>query len=109
MKGYRLFILILFVCITTIISKTFAQSHFPKGKWWKHPEVLESLNLTDEQIQKIERISNDSMRKIIELEAKFKIARLDLDSLLDQIDDKKLDLKAIEQQIEALEAQIQEE
>ena len=40
---------------------------FPKGKWWKHPEILEKVNLNDKQIQKIEKISNESMRKIIEL------------------------------------------
>jgi len=100
MKRHTLSFLILFICLLTIVSKTFAQSRFPKGKWWKHPEVLENVNLTEEQIQRIEKISGESMRKIIELEAKFKIARLDLESLLDQIDEKKLDLNAIEKQIE---------
>jgi hypothetical protein len=42
------------------------------------------------------------MRKIIDLEAKFKIARLDLESLIDQIDEKKLDLDAIEKQIDVV-------
>jgi Spy/CpxP family protein refolding chaperone len=84
------------------VSKNFAQSLFPKGKWWKHPDVLEKVNLTDEQIQRIEKISDESMRKIIEMEARFKIARLDLESLLDQIDEEKLDLNAIEKQIDAV-------
>ncbi len=91
--------LILLICLLTIVSKNFAQPLFPKGKWWKHPEVLENINLTEEQIQKIEKISDASMRNIIVLEARFKIAKLDLESLLDQIDEEKLDLNAIEKQI----------
>jgi Spy/CpxP family protein refolding chaperone len=100
MKRYSLFMLILFICLFIIVSKNFAQPLFPKGKWWKHPEVLEKINLTDKQIQKIEKVSDESMRKIIELEARFKIARLDLENLLDQIDEEKLDLNAIEKQID---------
>ena len=92
--------LILFICLFAIASKNFAQPLFPRGKWWKHPEVLEKVNLTEEQIQKIEKISDESMKKIIDLEARFKITRLDLESLLDQIDEEKLDLKAIEKQID---------
>ena len=102
MKKYLLSTLVLFICMFSVLSENFAQPLFPKGKWWKHPEVLENVNLTNEQIQRIEKISDESMRKIIDLEAKFKIARLDLESLIDQIDEKKLDLNAIEKQIDVV-------
>ena len=95
-------IMIPLICILSMTHITMAQSLFPKGKWWKHPEVLENVDITDEQIQKIEEISNEGMRKIIGLEAKFKIARMDLESLLDQTDQEKLDLSAIEKQLETV-------
>ena len=102
MKRYRSSILILLICLLTTANITFSQPLFPKGKWWKHPEVLENVDLTDEQIQKIEEISDACMRKIIDLEAKFKIARMDLETLLEQTDQEKLDLNAIEKQIETV-------
>ena len=102
MKRHLSLIFIPLISLLTMTHITMAQPLFPKGKWWKHPDVLETVNLTDEQIQRIEKISNESMRKIIALEAKFKIARMDLEALLEQTDQEKLDLNAIEKQIETV-------
>lgn len=102
MKRHISLIVIPLICLLTMANMVIAQPLFPKGKWWKHPEVLETVNFTDKQIQKIEEISNESMRKIIELEAKFKIARMDLESLLEKTDQEKLDLNAIEKQVETV-------
>ena len=100
MKRHPLMCLALFIGLLLFINVAAGQDMLPKGKWWKHPEVLENLDLSDEQIQKIEAISNESMRRIIQLEAESKIARLDLEALLDQVDQQKLDLEAIEKQID---------
>jgi Spy/CpxP family protein refolding chaperone len=100
MKRHPLMCLALFMGLLLFINMAAAQDMLPKGKWWKHPEVLENIDLSDEQIQKIEAISNESMRRIIQLEADSKIARLDLEALLDQVDQQKLDLDAVEKQID---------
>ena len=100
MKRHPLKLLMLLICIFALINTAAAQDLLPRGKWWKHPEVLEGIELSDEQIQKIEGISNESMRKIIQLEADYKIARMDLETLLDQVDQQKLDLNALEKQID---------
>jgi len=100
MKRHPLMCLALFMGLLLFMNMAAAQDMLPKGKWWKHPEVLENIDLSDERIQKIEAISNESMRKIIQLEADSKIARLDLEILLDQVDQEKLDLDAIEKQID---------
>ncbi|MGA1824996.1 MAG: Spy/CpxP family protein refolding chaperone [bacterium] len=100
MKKYMLLVLIIVVSLLTFGDTSFAQFGLPKGKWWKHPEVIQNINLSAVQIREIEKISNESMKKIIELEAQYKIGRLDLDTLLDQIDREKLDLDAIEKQVD---------
>lgn len=100
MKKSALTVFMVFIFVSIIVGHVFAQNYFPEGKWWKHPEILEKIDLTDEQIQKIEKISNETIRKIIDLEAKFKIARLDLENLIDQTDQEKLDLETLEKQID---------
>ncbi|MGA1867285.1 MAG: Spy/CpxP family protein refolding chaperone [bacterium] len=101
MKKSGILILIIgCIAILTMAQSALCQNMFPKGKWWKHPEILENLQLSDVQIQKVEEISNENMREIIKLEAEYKIARMDLETLLDNIDQQKLDLKALEKQID---------
>lgn len=100
MKRYMISAPAIIICILVLTTCSFAQPSFPKGKWWKHPEVMEKIELSEDQIQEIEKISNESMRKIIKLEAEFEIARMDLDNLLDQVEEKKLDIKALEKQID---------
>lgn len=39
------------------------------GKWWKNPELAKSLGLTDDQINKMEKIFQDSRLKLIDLHA----------------------------------------
>ncbi len=102
MKRHILSILVIFASVLAILGESSAQSSFPRGKWWKHPEVLENIDLTDDQIQKIEKISTESMKKIIDFEARFKIAKIELESLLDQINEEKLDINALEKQIDIL-------
>ena len=102
MKKYIVAVITVLVCSLSLANTALPQNMLPKGKWWKHPEVLDDLNLSDTQIQQVEAISNESMKKIIALEAEYKIARLDLEMLLDQADQQKLNLNAIEKQIDAL-------
>jgi len=100
MRRHIFVVLILCILFSLLASTAAAQDMLPKGKWWKHPEVLEKIGLSEEQIQRIEKISDEGMRKIIRLEADFRIARMDLESLLDQIDQQKLNLETLENQID---------
>ena len=86
MKRHIFGVFVLLVLFVLPAHTAAGQDLLPKGKWWKHPEVLEKVDLSDEQIQRIEAISDEGMRRIIRLEADFRIARMDLENLLDQID-----------------------
>lgn len=100
MRRHIFVVFVLLVLFASLAHTAAGQDILPKGKWWKHPEVLETVDLSDEQIQRIEAISDESMRRIIRLEADFRIARMDLENLLDQIDQQKLDLQELENQID---------
>ncbi len=43
----------------------------PMGKWWKNPEVVQKLNLTDDQVNKIDSIFLNYMDKLIDLKAEL--------------------------------------
>ena len=55
----------------------------PKGKWWKNPEVVEKLNLTDDQINKIDSIYLNYMDKLIDLKAQLEKKVLNLKSIVE--------------------------
>ncbi len=39
------------------------------GQWWRNPEVAERIGLSDQQTQQLEKISQDSRLKMIDLRA----------------------------------------
>lgn len=51
------------------------------GRWWTNPRFVKELNLTDEQIGKINKIFNDTQKKIIDLRAACRKAELELKGL----------------------------
>ncbi len=51
------------------------------GRWWKNSRFVKELNLTDAQINKIDKIFLETQKKIVDLRASCKKAELDLRDL----------------------------
>ncbi len=51
------------------------------GRWWKNSRFVKELNLTDEQIGKIDKIFTDTEKKLIDLRAAWRKAELELKGL----------------------------
>lgn len=56
--------------------------HRGMGQWWNHPEVREKLELTDEQIEALDKRRLEAETKMIDSSAKAKIAHLQLQDLI---------------------------
>ncbi len=50
----------------------------PMGRWWERPKVAEQLGLTQEQKQKLEAITLDGARSMVDLKADVQKAEIDL-------------------------------
>jgi len=65
------------------VSSAFAQA-LPPGKWWRRPEIVQSLNLTDEQQDRLELIFRASATELIDLKAEVDKANVALRGELDR-------------------------
>ena len=58
-------------------------SHYtPPGQWWHNPEVLKQINLTEQEVDKLDKAYLDNRRKLIDLKGKLERERLELSNLL---------------------------
>ncbi|MDY6792701.1 MAG: periplasmic heavy metal sensor [Thermodesulfobacteriota bacterium] len=53
------------------------------GKWWHRPQASEKLNLSKEEINKLDEQFVDSRRKLIKLESALRSEQFELDNLLE--------------------------
>lgn len=53
------------------------------GEWWRNPEVAESVGLSDQQKQQLEKISQDSRLKMIDLRADLEKQEVILSPMLE--------------------------
>ncbi len=56
--------------------------HTPPGQWWHNPEVLKQINLTEQEVDKLDKAYLDNRRKLIDLKSQLEKERLELSSLL---------------------------
>lgn len=66
-----------------VTGAAFAQP-FPTGKWWRRPEIVEALNLSDEQQDRLEAIFRSSASDLIDLKAEVDKADIALRGELDR-------------------------
>ncbi|HEX9407841.1 MAG TPA: periplasmic heavy metal sensor, partial [Thermoanaerobaculia bacterium] len=66
-----------------VVSTAFAQA-LPPGKWWRRPEIVQNLNLTDEQQERLETIFRTSASDLIDLKAEVDKASIALRGELDR-------------------------
>jgi Spy/CpxP family protein refolding chaperone len=71
-----------------------------RGRWWLDPHVVKNLDLTNDEVQKLENAFNTSSIKMIELKSKVEQEQYKLQALLEQ---QNMDEDAINTQIQNLE------
>ena len=70
------------IALLFVAASAFAQ--LPPGKWWRRPEIVQSLNLSDEQQDRLETIFRASATELIDLKAEVDKANIALRGELDR-------------------------
>ncbi len=69
-----------------------AAQDVPSGKWWYNKKVVQNLNLTQKEVGQLDRLYENSHRKLIDLKSAVKREQFELDTLLgkEPVDDAKV-------------------
>jgi hypothetical protein len=67
-----------------VLATTASAMDLPPGKWWRRPEVIQMLNLTEDQQTRLEAISVKSADELIDLKAEVEKANVALRAELNQ-------------------------
>jgi len=67
-----------------VLATTASAMDLPPGKWWRRPEVIQMLSLTDEQQNRIEAISVKAANELIDLRGEVEKSNIALRAELDQ-------------------------
>ena len=76
--------LLLVVLTLAVATSSFAQSNLPPGKWWRRPEIVQTLNLAEEQQEKLETIFRTSSSDLIDRRGEVEKQNITLRGDLDQ-------------------------
>lgn len=57
-----------------------------RGQWWENDLIAKEIGLTEDQAKKIDALATAHRKEMIKLEADLKIAKLELDDLMDNMD-----------------------
>ena len=67
-----------------VLATTASAIDLPPGKWWRRPEVIQMLTLTEEQQNRIEAISVKAANELIDLRGEVEKSNVALRAELDQ-------------------------
>ncbi len=67
-----------------LAASAFAQANLPPGKWWRKPEIVQILNLSEEQQTKLETIFRNASNDLIDLRGEVEKQNIALHGNLDQ-------------------------
>ena len=89
------------LAVLTLLFATsaFAQANLPQGKWWRRPEIIQTLNLSEEQQDKLETIFRNASSDLIDLRGEVEKQNINLRGELDQ---QQLDRAAIRRDAQKL-------
>ncbi len=93
----RLLPLILLLGMTASLASA---QEGPPGRWWRTPRVVEQLQLTDGEIQKLEHAFEASRLKMIKLKGQVEAEQFKLQSMVERPDMKEKTLKAQNRKLE---------
>ena len=68
-----------------------AEFGLPHHQWWLNPQIAKELKLSDKQVDKINQISRNTRKEMVEIHSQTELVMIDLESVLDaqQVDMKK--------------------
>jgi Spy/CpxP family protein refolding chaperone len=75
---------IVFAFVALLIAGSAFAQQLPPGKWWRRPEIVQSLNLSDEQQDRLEGIFRANAADLIDLKAEVDKASIALRGELDR-------------------------
>jgi Spy/CpxP family protein refolding chaperone len=75
--------LLLAALVVVFATSAFAQN-LPPGKWWRRPEIVQSLNLAEDQQNKLEAIFRTASSDLIDLRGEVEKQNIALRGDLDQ-------------------------
>jgi Spy/CpxP family protein refolding chaperone len=80
-------------------TSLYAQTNLPPGKWWRRPDIVQVLNLSEEQQDKLETIFRTASSDLIDLRGEVEKQNITLRGDLDQA---QLDRAAIRREAQKL-------
>ena len=72
------------ILIALLLTATAAFAQLPPGKWWRRPELITSLGLSDEQQSRLDAIFRSSANDLIDARAAVEKESIALRGELDQ-------------------------
>lgn len=72
------------VTLAVLFFAAAAFAQLPPGKWWRRPEIVRTLNLTDDQQDRLESIFRTSATDLIDLKAEVDKSSIALRGELDR-------------------------
>lgn len=72
-------VIITAVLIFTLTTLSFAQ--LPGGKWWKLEKIAKAVDMSPEQVKKIEKLFLEQKKRMIDAKAEVDKGKLDLDAM----------------------------
>ncbi len=83
----------LFALLTLLLATAALAADLPPGKWWRRPEVVQSLSLSDEQQNKLENIWRAASSDLIDFRAAVEKENI---ALRTELDRSQLDRRAVQ-------------
>ncbi len=82
-----------------LATSAFAQTNLPPGKWWRNPDIVQTLNIAEDQQNKLETIFRTASTDLIDLRGDVEKHNIALRGDLDQV---QLDRAAIRRDAQKL-------
>jgi|ERR1041385_2454609 Spy/CpxP family protein refolding chaperone len=80
-------------------SAALAQVNLPPGKWWRRPDVIQLLNLSNDQQDRLERVFQNSANDLIDLRGEVEKQSIALRAALDRPQLDREQVRAIAQRL----------
>ena len=90
---------VVLVALTLLLATSAFAQNLPPGKWWRRPEIVQVLNLSEEQQEKLETIFRTASSDLIDLRGEVEKQNINLRGDLDQL---QLDRAAIRRDAQKL-------
>ena len=95
----RMFGIVIVLSIVLISAAADAQKA-PSGRWWRSPQVVKQLKLTNGEIQRLEKAYNQSRRSIIKQKGRVEAEQFELQTMVENRNADATSIKAQHRKLE---------